>query len=90
MTDVVFTTMTARDAQRFEEIAGDFGYRVCDRGGGPGTHVFFTRLENLPDAMIFALLQEPWMRGCVLWMWDEMEDTPEVHAFATQSLTLTR
>lgn len=90
LTDIAFTAMTAHDARRFEALSAGYGYRVCDRGDDPGTHHFFTRLENLPDKLIFDLLQEPWVGGCVLWLWDETEDMPEVHAFATRNFTITR
>jgi hypothetical protein len=90
ITDVSFLTMGARDAQRFETLLQSFGYRVRDYGDEPGTHAFVTRLENMPQKLVFKLLQAPWESGCVLWLWDETENMPEVHAFAARNFTITR
>lgn len=90
LTDVVFIAKTERDAERFQELLNDFGYRTKDLGGGPGTHVFWTRLENLPEAVLDSVLRAPWADGCLLWRWDETEDRPEINVFETRTLTVIR
>lgn len=90
LTDVVFIAKTRIDAERFQKLLERFGYRLTDLGDEPGTHLFWTRLENMPDAVNDAILRAPWADGCVLWRWDECEDRPEINVFETRTLTVIR